>query len=242
MIIALVGLVILSASFYTSISQLMQTQKHVRTIVIKQQMISAENRLNTLLLQPSSYEIIPPSKVAVIKQSVLEQLNISIAGARCPSGVTFCGITVLQKENDHNEKVPYWNPLTATFSGVLAYNGDEVPIKDIVMDIKVPPEVVQLQKYMCSPDFPFMAGFQANGELVCRALPEPKECGFVGGYVKSVDSGLRVVCGNFAQIISCSDDEYISPPGPQWAGDSGWVESGCTPRIDPYANPELRPL
>lgn len=239
MIIALVGLVILSGSFYVSIAHLMQTQKHIRTVVIKQQMIAAETRLHNLLMQPTSYKLVPPSKVAVLREEVLEQFNIFIPGARCKDGEDPCGIKVARLI-ENNSEVPYWNATSSKFSGRLVYAGQEVPVAPLNLEINVPREVIQIQKYICPTTTPFLAGFHENGDLICRPLPQPSSCGPVGGYILGVNSNLSAICGNFGATIECGSDSYISPPGPSWDGRS-WIPSGCTPRIDPYSNPQLRP-
>lgn len=231
LLLALVGLAILSISFYTGISQLIQTQKQMRMVVIKQQMVNAEGRLNNLLQQPISYEIIPPAKVASIKQSVLDQFKISVIGSKCQNSVAFCGITL---DN------PHWDSATTHFSASLTYTGEEVSLRPITIDIKVPPEVVQFSMYTCDSAAPFLSGFKSNGELICKTIPQPSECSTPGSYIHNVDSGLRVQCGSFQTVIQCPSDQYISPPGPQWVNEE-WTRPGCTDRIDPYANPELRP-
>lgn len=239
-IIALVGLVILSASFYTGISRLMQTQKHVRGIVIKQQMIAAEGRLHNLLLQPTSYVIPEGQKVAVLNEELLKEYKFRVAGARCPEDTAFCGILIAQKLDDAGKPIAYWDPANTRFTGVITYTGNEVVVKNIEMDVRVPRETVQDSKYMCPTIAPFMAGFKANGELICKTFPPPKECPPVGGYIKGANPNLTVTCGNFGQVISCGSDSYITPPGPQWTGET-WTESGCTPRLNPYINPGLVP-
>lgn len=239
-VIALVGLVILSASFYTGISQLRQTQKHIRMVVIKQQMIAAESRLNNLLLQPTSYEIVPPSTVATFKENLLEQFKIKVTGARCASGTPFCGISIKKRMINNTVTLPYWDVANSKFNGVIFYSGQDASLQELDIEISVPREVVQLEKYFCSVGRPFMAGFKANGELICNPLPEPSECTEIGGYIKNISNNLVATCGNFGKLIACDSDSYISPPGPSWNGEI-WHHPGCTPRIDPYSNPSLRP-
>lgn len=240
-VIALIGLVILSISFYTGISHLMQTQKQMRAVVIKQQMIAAESRLRNLLMQPTTYKIPEGKKVAVLDEDLLNQFKFKVTGARCESKTPFCGILVTQKLDDSQNPIPYWDEAQTKFTGVISYTGTEVAVKGIEVEVRVPREVVQDKTFMCPPNAPFMAGYLANGDLDCRPLPSPRECMQVGGYIKDVSTNLRAVCSNFGDFISCPSDQYISPPGPSWTG-SSWTRSGCTPRLDPYINPSLRPL
>lgn len=240
-VIALVGLVILSISFYTGTSHLMQTQKQMRAVVIKQQMIAAESRLRNLLMQPTAYKIPEGKKVAVLDEDLLSQFKFKVTGSRCDSKAPFCGILVTQKVDEFQNLVPYWDEAQTKFTGVISYTGNEVPVKSLEIEVRVAREVVQDKNFMCPPSAPFMAGYLANGNLDCRPLPSPRECSDVGGYISDVSANLKAICGNFGDFISCPSDSYISPPGPSWTGTS-WTRSGCSPRLDPYINPALRPL
>lgn len=243
LVIAMVGLAILSISFYSGISSLIQTQKQTRMIVIKQKMLGIENRLRSQLMQPSSYEIVAPAKVATLKTDFLESFKTPIVGAKCTPEDCFPGIIVKPGVLDSGGQYVgvLWDAANAKFTASLVYNGTEVNLSDVPVEISVPREVVQLQKYMCGSENPFMAGFSANGDLICRGMPNPSECTEIGGFIASVDSNMKSMCGNFTETISCPETDYISPPGPTWSVEGGWTRSGCTERIDPYSNPELRP-
>lgn len=203
-------------------NQAMNTDRQTRMPRIRSAMTRIEGQLRdaafggTLLVCP------PAPASCTINPGVLASFSENIPGAKCPAGLSQCGVIV------DNATIS-----GMTFSARIQYQGDEIAVKPVVftqsLDVGLSPTAT------CPVTSPFFIGVNPDRSPICRSLPT--DCAS-GQYVQSVDpmrltsvTPSPITCASLPSAISCGANAYMNQLS--WTS-PGSLDFLCQPRPDPF--------
>lgn len=205
-----------------------QAEKNLRIPRIRSAMSGVEAKIRMAATKPQTYNCTTEASTTAGAVCTLTILNTDFQenfnGAKCSNSGS-CGISVTAFN---------FVPATATQSGriqtKISYDGQELSIKPIDVDIEVPLDLLQKNVVNCisltSGTQPIFGGFRPDGSVICLALPGG--CG-VGEFISAIDpTTLKLTCGKFPNSGSCSTNEYMTQFDPMSSAPT------CTSRADAF--------
>jgi hypothetical protein len=160
-----------------------------------------------------------------------------VIGAVCPAGAPNCGVHLTSVQFD----VP-----SMTFKAEIDYEGTEVAIAPIKINMKIPTDILASEmQYVCPLSKPIFQGYDAAGNITCNAFPQTCSNGLnlntQGVYIAKLDpKSLAPICNQLGDgtTTKCASAEYLSSYS--WA--TGSFSSVCVSRPDPFtAYPYTQP-
>lgn len=200
----------------------------LRKARVRSLMTYIESRVRLAALQPASYtgcNSTTGSSQCLQNSSHPIWTNISsfrINGAKCPTGVKFCGIQLRGVNFNSNSR---------TLTARIEYDGIDFSMRPINISIDVPTEILQSDTFSCPDSAPILQGFSPDGRPNCLSLPSCNPG--AGEYISSINpSNLSPRCSKVCETQSCGIGKFISKY--TWNGGSSCSIS-CTDTLDPYA-------
>ncbi len=243
MVVALLLVVIVGIASF-AIPQMETTQqKHLRTLRIRALMTNVEVRLREFALSPNTYQSCDSSAGVTscrIHQSKLTSIStLRVFGAECPPSLPNCGIRFVPGPDFPRLKL---SASGAQFEGTLIYEGDDLKLAPIPINVQVPLDLVQSKAVSCAQidaSRPIFHGFDSQGRAKCRALPAP--CG-PGQYLYAVNPRtLASQCRNLSPaLLECPAGQMIG----RVSYLNGEFSTQCIERLDPFQtipSPDLTP-
>lgn len=199
------------------------TESRSRVTRIKASMGTIEAKVRAIVSQPASFtgcNSSSGSSSCALSPNALSGLATTfIPGAKCPPGQSMCGIAMTADFNSSSRRV----------SVQMSYTGLETKIAPVKLDIEIPEEVLQSQKFACGTSTPIFLGYNADGSPKCRGFTS---CGGVGQYVKAIDPAtLQPICGMLDSNIGCGSGKFITAMS--W-GTNGFSTPTCSDQLDPF--------
>ncbi len=205
-----------------------QAEKNLRIPRIRSAMSGVEAKVRMAATKPQTYNCTTDSTTTVGANCTLTIVNTdfqeNFTGAKC-SGSGACGIAV-----EAFTFVPATATTPAKVQTKISYQGQELSIKPIDVDIEVPLDLMQKSSVNCitltAGAQPIFMGYRPDGSVICQALPGG--CG-AGEFVAAIDpTTLKLTCGKFPNSGSCGANEFMTRFDPMSATPT------CTTRADAF--------
>jgi hypothetical protein len=213
---AIIAVGIVGAISAIIFTQTQVTDKTSRLPRVKSAMAVMESQVRALAASASSYNCQGHGMqmTCQIKNEIFNSLQKSVAGAMCPqqrSG-TICGIRVTPQPQK-----PYFDPATRIFSARIIYEGSEVAMKPIDIQVPISDDTFHSGPFLCPSEQPLFAGYDSSGEAICRPVSdtcyETMNLDSPGVYISSLDAGsLRPHCKalSLSAPVGCPANSYLT--------------------------------
>lgn len=230
-ITSIILLAMVSAASITAVRRFGDTKESFRMARVRSLMRSVEAQVLARVLDPGAYLGCTGAATGchVNEAFFADLLRVSMPGAVCPSTLPKCGVSF---------SISGLNLATKTFHGTVAYEGNEVKPKPIVIAAKVPLEVLQTDVFQCGlldPERPVFTGFDSAGAPICKGF---NSCG-LGEYVRQINVNTRTLtCRSLPSNVSCGSQQMIA--NLQFTGST--LNHACADRPDPEFDNNKAPL
>jgi len=199
------------------------TYSSTRVARIKAKQAIVEAQVRRRALQPDAYVECNSSNLATCRVNTDYFSDLGgqqVVGSRCNGKTSVCGVVAT------NIKI---NPGTRVFSADVAYEGSEVKLKPLTVQLEVPIEVLQAPRFHCGEKDktkPIFTGFDSAGAPICEGFNACR----TGEFVKGIDvSKRKLICQPLPTNVSCPAENMLTAL--KWNG--GAIDANCGTMPEP---------